>query len=104
MALAILGAIALVSFNDQLETNTLDLPLTAVQRDILAADSDNLGDTNPPDGLSTSVRSEVERAIDRSFVDTFRLLAIIGAVMCWISALVSWLMIENQQAMNTAGG
>lgn len=94
LAIAIMGALAILSFSDGLESRSADIDLTDSQRAILSDESANLGNAEPPEGLSPEVDAQVDLAIKESFVEMFRLLMLIGAGMSWISALMAYLIIE----------
>jgi EmrB/QacA subfamily drug resistance transporter len=94
LAVAILGAIALLSFSNVLRTRTIDLPLTAENRQTLDAEAANFGNTKPPDSLDENTRVQVTQAIRQSFVHAFRQITIVAAVLAWISAVVSFILVE----------
>jgi EmrB/QacA subfamily drug resistance transporter len=98
VAIALFGAVALVSFSRALDTKTVHLSLTSAQQAALHDQASKLGDAKPPDSLDASTTATVAHAIDRSFVDTFRVIALIAAGLCWVSAALAGLLVENRAA------
>jgi EmrB/QacA subfamily drug resistance transporter len=94
LALAILGAVAIVTFTNTLQTHSISLPLTASQRTALMASASKLGETPSPPGLNHQAAAQVTTAVHESFVSTFRLLTLIAAGMALLSAALAWLLIE----------
>jgi len=97
---AILGGIALVFFTSGLLTNVDDLNLRSDSETALESQAENLAAARVPYEISQQfslVKTfEVRRAIEDSFVDTFRLIMIIAAVMSFASALMAYLLIEER--------
>jgi len=102
LAVAMMGAVALVTFRagyiDGLQTLALPPETTTT----LEAEAENLAGIELEDrddlALSDSERAEVRALIDQTFVDTFRLLAFIAAGLAWISALIAYVMVEGRGA------
>lgn len=99
LAIAVLGAIALIAFSNQLESRTDQIELSGDERAALEDEAAQLAEAKPPTGVSADVKSEVEHAIDLAFVDTFRLVSFIAAGLCWLSALLAFLTVENRMVM-----
>ena len=93
LALAILGAVAIFTFTNTLQTRAATLPLSPEQRATLVADAGKLGATTPPPGLSAKAVAQVHTAVQESFVGTFRLLTLIGSAMALASAALAWFLI-----------
>ena len=93
LAIAVLGIVMLQSFNHALDARlaTLDLPPAAQKA--LEAERVKLagGDVSrtPPEE-----RTALRAAIDRSFVDAFRRVMLIGAALALASAIAAWALIE----------
>jgi hypothetical protein len=66
-----------------------------VQRQI-EQNANKLGNTDIPPGLSMQEQAAVQHAIRQSFVDGFRLIALISAGLCLLSALASALLVEDR--------
>lgn len=93
---AIFGSIALLFFTATLTTRAEALPLEADARAALVSSARQLGNTQPPDGLPTALAEQVQMAISLSFVETFRLVAVVGALLCFISALLSLVILRPE--------
>ena len=83
LAIVILGAIALASFQRALERRAAALGVTPETRAALSRAAIRLGDTRPPAGAGTAERAAVDQATRLAFVDAFRLLARIAAGLAW---------------------
>lgn len=94
LAIAIMGGIALIFFSNSLATSADELGLSDAARTQLLVDSADWANTRIPDDLQNVSADDVQLAIDTSFVDTFRLMMLIGAGMAWLSALLAALVIE----------
>lgn len=99
-AIAILGAVALVSFMNTLESRVTnpELGLSEDMREAIRAEGTKLADAAVPDVVPQEQSEAVEDAIRWSFIDTFRLIAVISAVLAWISALLAAFMVEPKRA------
>jgi EmrB/QacA subfamily drug resistance transporter len=96
LAVAILGAVALVSFSSSLDARTAYLDLSDSQGTELHAEASKLADAAPPADLSDEAAAGVETAVKLAFIDAFHLVAVIAAVMAWFSALLAALLVEGR--------
>lgn len=94
VAIAIMGGIALSVFSSRLDDRTADLALSDDQRAALAAEAGDLGDAQPPETMDTAMTDAVQGMIDQSFVDMFRVLALIAAGLAFLSAGLAALTID----------
>jgi EmrB/QacA subfamily drug resistance transporter len=85
LAVAVFGLLMLSGFRSGLAARTASLPLDDAARAQLAADSRNLGATQPPAGLEAGLAQEVQTAIRLSFVDGFRQIMLISAALSLLS-------------------
>jgi EmrB/QacA subfamily drug resistance transporter len=97
LAIAILGAVALVSFSGSLELRATVLNLPAEVRTQLRAEAPKLADAAPPVGLPDDTIAQVKQAIQWSYVDTFRLIAVIAAGLAWLSAIIAAVFVEPRK-------
>lgn len=93
LAVAILGAVALTRFSGSLESRAVALNLPESARISLQAEAPKLADADVPADISPAQQADVRAAIQWSFVDTFRLIAVISAGLAWLSALLAYLMV-----------
>jgi EmrB/QacA subfamily drug resistance transporter len=96
LATAAFGAIMLITFRTALPAGLTGVDLTPQQQEQLQAEAADLGNTQPPSGLSSAAKEQVERAIDRAFVSGFRLICFVGAGLAWLSAGMAFLLVEKR--------
>ncbi len=96
LALAIVGALAISVFTANLDGRAAALNLSAQNRSALHAQANNLGAAQVPSDLSGASASAVGQAIRLAFVDTFRLIAVIGLALGFISAIMAAILVENR--------
>lgn len=97
LALSIMGGLALILFTGNLERAAQDIPLPESASVQLMANSVDLGGTQVPASLDDErLITEVRGAIDTSFVDMFRVMALIAVGMCALSALLGAFVIEPE--------
>lgn len=94
-ALAIMGGIALIIFSTSFEDSLSGMSLDDDMQQTLNGASENMGNIEIPAELSTAETAEVRSAIDNSFIDMFRAMMIIAVGLCWLSALLAYLVIED---------
>jgi EmrB/QacA subfamily drug resistance transporter len=97
LAIAILGAVALNMFAAQVNVRAAALPLTAEQQATLSAATAQFADAQPPGGLSDEVQAQVTSALQWSFVETYRVLMLICALLAWISAGMAAIFVEPKR-------
>jgi EmrB/QacA subfamily drug resistance transporter len=96
LATAILGGIALIIFSSALQSSLDTLSLPDAARQQLIQNADDLGNTAIPDTLDESTTDDVQEAIHRAFVDMFRVVMILSAVLCVISSLMAAATIKKE--------
>ncbi|MDW8326086.1 MAG: MFS transporter [Anaerolineales bacterium] len=84
LAVAVFGGVMLAGFRPALEARIVGLELPAEARAQLLAEARNLGATQPPAGLSAETAAAVDMAVRLAFVDSFR-------QMMWLSAVIALL-------------
>lgn len=97
LAIAIVGAIALIVFTNALDSRTAGLDLSDENRAFLSAEASKLGEAQPPEGLNQETTTAVQSAIDNAFVDTFRLICIIGLGLAWISVVMTAIFVRHEE-------
>ncbi len=93
---AILGGIALIAFATALQFNVsaLDVPPQAEMQ--IMENAEDFGNTAVPDGLDEETTAQMATAVDWAFVDTFRLLMVIAAALCFLSAALSAALVQKE--------
>ena len=95
VAVAVLGAVALVAFRHALDTHTAALALPAAAQAALQQAAGNLGATAVPSLLAGGSAAAVATAIKWAFVDMFRLIMGIAAALAWLSAALAALILRK---------
>ena len=96
IAVAILGAVALIFFTDTLAANATALDISPQAETQLLDGAGDLAATRIPESVEASQTDAVQNAIDLAFVEMFRLMMIIGGVACLFSAGMAFLLIEQR--------
>jgi EmrB/QacA subfamily drug resistance transporter len=95
LAVAIMGGIALLLFNQALLSDPMILELPQNEQDTLAAESANLAGTSAPDTLSAESQDDVRQVIKEAFTETFSVIMLIAAGMSFASAIFAGLLVEK---------
>lgn len=101
LAVAIFGAIALLSFEQALANEIVTIPLEAEQEAALMAEAKNLGGAQVPDGVEGEVAVAVETAVKQAFVTVFRQIMWLGAILSWVSVGMTVLLVEGKNRDST---
>jgi EmrB/QacA subfamily drug resistance transporter len=98
LALATVGALALLLFSGALASRGAALSLAPADQAALQAQAARLGGAQPPAGLSAGQQAAVQTAIRLAFVDVFRVIMGICAGLAWLSAALAALLVDKQLA------
>ena len=103
VAVAVLTGVAIGSFSASLDDSLdkSDVSQT-VARDVLAQAS-RLAELNAPDDLPAAAARAVDAAIAESYVDAFRLVAVICGLLGMGSGLAAWLSLKGLDLRNEGG-
>lgn len=95
LSLAVFGVALLAIFNSTLDSrlDSIDVP-PAVEL-ALEDQRDNLAGTELPTGIDPALARSLERAIDEAFVESFRWVMFIGAILALLSSIVAMFSIGN---------
>jgi len=96
LAVAVLGIVILNSFNSSLDKSLDNLAVPAAIQQTVDEQRIKLAGIVVSDEIDEELQTALEEAIANSFVDSFRLVMYIAAVLALLSALVGWLMIERR--------
>lgn len=94
LAIAVVGAIALIVFSGALSSRTANLHLSGKAQQALSAEAGKLGGATVPAEVGPQDTAATEFSIRQSFADTFRLVMFICAGLAWTSALAASILIE----------
>ncbi len=95
LAIAIVGALALITFAGELESHTAGLGLSAPVQQALMAEASKLGGAAVPAQAGAQQAAAIAASIKQSFIDAFRLVMFICAGLAWLSAVAAALLIES---------
>lgn len=95
LAIAVFGIIAVQVFSRNMDDRVSSLSLAGSARRALSSQHDRLVATQIPGGLDAATVAALHRAIAESFVGTFRVLMVVGAVMAVASALSAAALIQG---------
>lgn len=97
LAVAVLGAVLAAGFAYSLRQSLAGLNLNSKIVHQLEANVAKLGNLDSPPGVDSQTGSAIRRAIAESFVRSFRLIALLCAVLASASAVVAWWKIPVQR-------
>ena len=96
LAIATVGAAALLAFASALDSRTGDLALPERARIALHNQASQLGAAAVPAEVAPEQADAVKTAIRLAFVDTFRLVMLLCAGLAWLSAFMAALLVERR--------
>ncbi len=97
LAIAIISSVALVRFSGLLDTKVADLGAPAVVQTQMHEEASKLADAKPPEDIPAAMTTALTQAVKMSYIDTFRLITMIGAVMAWLSALLAFALVGRER-------
>jgi MFS family permease len=98
LTIAILGALALIVFENQLQARVSGLSLPPQAAQSLLTSASKLGDTPIPSDVTGTAAFQVRTAIRLAFASTFQTVMLICAALAFISAGMAALLIRNKPA------
>ncbi|MEP7014693.1 MAG: MFS transporter [Verrucomicrobiota bacterium] len=103
LAIAVLGIVMVRAFDHSLDRQLSGAQLPASERELLQAQSSKLAAISLPEDLDDATRHTIERAIDESFVHSFRIVMAIGASLALAAGITSLVLIGPVSAKETLG-
>ncbi|MGH8100918.1 MAG: MFS transporter, partial [Chthoniobacterales bacterium] len=97
LAIAALGIVMIHRFEQALNRQLANTLLPPPTRQSLQAQSIKLAAISVPENLDRATREIVDRAIDESFVRSFRLIMTIGASLAVAGAMIALALIRNPE-------
>jgi hypothetical protein len=91
LAVALLGAFAVGTFGDALGARLIELRVAPDIRLALKAEAPKLAEAQVPSQVHGEQRLVLKRALEESFVRSFRLAMLVSACVALASALCAWL-------------
>jgi hypothetical protein len=103
LAIAVFGIVAFAVFNSSLDSHLATLHLSPDVYHLIDVQRTRLAAIIIPTNVSGEARAALKRAIDESFVSSFRLVALLGAALALLSAFSSWLLVEGKKPERAGG-
>lgn len=97
MAVALLGAIVLSLFGQQLQKNISQTPLSQQKQRQIMIQKNQMGAISMPKGFSLNEQTFVQSSIENSFVYSFRWAMGINAFLAFLSAFFSFIYIRPEE-------
>jgi hypothetical protein len=91
-----MGVFVFATFSASLDSRLANLDLSQETRTAMVEQKSSLGAARPPEGVDGETAAALERAVDESFVSSFRVAMYIAAGLALASAVASALMIEGK--------
>jgi EmrB/QacA subfamily drug resistance transporter len=98
LAVAVLGLFVYASFSANLGARLDEMELPPAARKAVEAEKANLGAAEAPGSVSAQTATNIERAIDESFVAGFRVAMVVSAALALASALVAALFVGGKDS------
>ncbi|MFQ5788829.1 MAG: MFS transporter, partial [Thermodesulfobacteriota bacterium] len=95
LAIAVLGIVALKTFNSSLDPDLSKLQIPPEYREIINDERIKLAAMEIPEVLSSNLKLLIKRAIENSFIDSFRLIMVITGCLSMACALFSWIFFDG---------
>jgi MFS family permease len=95
LMIAIFTIIATNAFANNLTNRLASLPVSAESRTQMLNESSKLGNVPIPENLDGAVKTDVSQAVRLAFAEMFRVMMLVAAALCWISAMISALTIRR---------
>jgi len=96
LAIAVFGSLALLGFSRSLSSRISSLTLTDESREIFSIEAAKLGDAKVPDSMSPAEAAGARAAIKLAFVDAFRLVCRVCALIVGGSAVLAAIMVHKR--------
>lgn len=96
LTIAVLGALALVSFQSNLLGRAQEIGLSQPQLQALERQASDLGEASAPENVAGQQAQAVEQAIQTALVDTFQLVMWLCTGLAALSSLMAFLLIRGE--------
>ena len=96
LAVALLGSIAVGVFGSALDERLDRLQVSSEVRSALQAEVPKLAEAKVPGQIAGARHEVLERALQASFVRSFRVVSLLAAALAALSAAVAWLTIQRK--------
>ncbi len=96
LAIAVLGIVAVTTFGSALDRRLAQIQAPPPARASLAAQHTRLAAAEIPPGLDPAVRAALREAVDRAYLDAFRVIMLVCAGLALASAGGAWALVEGR--------
>jgi EmrB/QacA subfamily drug resistance transporter len=96
LAIAVVGAVALIVFSQALQTRTAPIEMSGEARAALSSEAPRLGAATVPAQVGAEKVGEVQTAIRLAFVDAFRVVMLICTALAWTGAVFAGFIVERK--------
>lgn len=96
LAIAVVGAIALILFANALQAHTAGIAMPDAARQVLAGEAAQLGAAAVPPNMPPESAGAVSNGIKQAFVDTFNVVMWICAALSWVAAAMAGVLVEKR--------
>ena len=96
LAIAVVGAVALIVFSHALQGRTAPIQISGEARAALVTEAPRLGAATVPTQVGAERIGEVQAAIRLAFVDAFRVVMLICTALAWIGAAFAGFVVERK--------
>jgi EmrB/QacA subfamily drug resistance transporter len=97
LAIALLGAVALFSFNKSIERQISDMNLTDSMKNEIILESSNLAAAEAPAGLTEDNKVIIEQVYKDSFIAAFNKVVYIAAILTFLGGLMALIFIRPKK-------
>lgn len=95
LAIAIMGALGIITFEKSLNERIAPLNLTATAEKELKKEIPKLAEAQVPTSASTDKREEISKSIDLAFIDSFKQTALIACILSGFGVFIAYATIKK---------
>ena len=99
LAIAIVSSIALLRFGSLLDAKVANLNAPQTVQTQMHEEASKLANAAPPPDLPDNMTAVLEEAVKMAYIETFRLISVIGAFMAWLSALLAFTLVGRDKKL-----
>ena len=93
--IAILGALILISFKNNLANKVNEINISEAKKNELLNNAENLADTQPPKNLTAKQTEEINKLIKASFIRSFNFVVYISVALTWLGSLIAFFTVKK---------
>lgn len=96
LALAVIGALALLQFQDSMQVRLHSSELSTEQMQYMEQQAEKLAEAEPAADWPEAQKEQVQTMIKSSFIAVFDFTAYVSAGLCFMGAILSWMFIKGK--------